>query len=344
MHAVRVYNRTPMQRLKWRTPYEILEKKKPDLQFFKVFGCTTYVFLPQDKRANKHSPKSEQMIYLGIKDSIKGYLFMRMPNNILFIGTTAIFIKDQFPRCPLNKIHGQQPCDDTEHHENRSIPDEDDDEDEPFPRHPPSSTQRDPPPNDDDHGDDPAEPAEDPMDPPLPPSGNQPPADEPQLRHSGRHRTTTKCPGNVYVEQAPPSKTLADIEKMSDWKKLIGKLLVPDPTLPQSNRRDTIHCPRQPVDTTHVAKLAQEGGVGLINYLLNQAIPPNESLPDPDNVRNWTYKDILRMPKAQQELWKQACREELEALRRRNVFEVVSLPQERKAIKSRWTFNIKTDG
>ena len=50
------------------------------------------------------------------------------------------------------------------------------------------------------------------------------------------------------------------------------------------------------------------------------------------------------MPKLQQQEWKDACREELEALRKRKVFELVKLPHGRKAIKNRWVFDIKTDG
>ena len=50
------------------------------------------------------------------------------------------------------------------------------------------------------------------------------------------------------------------------------------------------------------------------------------------------------MPKQQQEEWKNACCEELEALRRHDVFELTELPHDRKAIKNQWVFDIKTDG
>ena len=50
------------------------------------------------------------------------------------------------------------------------------------------------------------------------------------------------------------------------------------------------------------------------------------------------------MPAAKQKEWKDACREELEALRKRDVFEVCDLPKGQKTIKSRWVFDMKTDG
>ena len=39
-----------------------------------------------------------------------------------------------------------------------------------------------------------------------------------------------------------------------------------------------------------------------------------------------------------------ACREELEALRKRNVYELVDRPKGRKVTKNRWVFDVKTDG
>jgi hypothetical protein len=39
------------------------------------------------------------MIFLGYLDGVKGYLFMRFPNNSLFKGTTAIFDEEMMPKC-----------------------------------------------------------------------------------------------------------------------------------------------------------------------------------------------------------------------------------------------------
>ena len=38
------------------------------------------------------------MIYLGIAPGVKGYKFMRIHSNTIFIGTMAQFIEDFFPR------------------------------------------------------------------------------------------------------------------------------------------------------------------------------------------------------------------------------------------------------
>jgi Reverse transcriptase (RNA-dependent DNA polymerase) len=51
----------------------------------------------------------------------------------------------------------------------------------------------------------------------------------------------------------------------------------------------------------------------------------------------------MRFPKATQEGWKIACKEELEALHRRNVFKLTDLPKGHKTIGCRWVFDVKSD-
>jgi len=87
--------------------------------------------------------------------------------------------------------------------------------------------------------------------------------------------------------------------------------------------------------------MAAEGGASWYAYLLSKAVP---DLPDPLNVREWTSRDIARLDPEQQEQWKAAQLEELEALKKRQVYELADLPPGRKAIKNRWVFDIKSDG
>ncbi len=53
---------------------------------------------------------------------------------------------------------------------------------------------------------------------------------------------------------------------------------------------------REPDATADVAKLCWEGGVGLMKDLLIKAIPPIKEDRPSKNVREWTYKDINRLP------------------------------------------------
>jgi len=86
-----------------------------------------------------------------------------------------------------------------------------------------------------------------------------------------------------------------------------------------------------------------EGGA-LWEYLLSKAISHHDELPDPMNVRDWTTKDIGKLSAKDQWAWRIAQFEELEALKKRNVYELADLPPGRKAIKNCWVFDLKSDG
>ena len=99
-HATHVYNRTPIMRLTWKTPYEALNNERPTVEHLRVLGSGAYVFLPAEIRTDKLTPRSELMTYLGNAPGVKGWLFMRSPNNILFTAAQATFDETFFPRCP----------------------------------------------------------------------------------------------------------------------------------------------------------------------------------------------------------------------------------------------------
>ena len=90
LHAVHVYNRTPMKRLDWKTPYELLYGEQPRVDHLRVFGCGAYVHIPPETRKNKLAPKSELMIYLGVAPGGHGNIFMRLPNNVVFTSAPAV--------------------------------------------------------------------------------------------------------------------------------------------------------------------------------------------------------------------------------------------------------------
>ena len=87
-------------------PFEALNLHKPDISHLQVFGCGAYVFIPEDIRQNKLAPRAEMMIFIGYTSGIKGFKFMRKPNNIIFHAVTALFDEFTFPCCPDNKSRG----------------------------------------------------------------------------------------------------------------------------------------------------------------------------------------------------------------------------------------------
>ena len=93
--------------------------------------------------------------------------------------------------------------------------------------------------------------------------------------------------------------------------------------------------------------MVQEGGAGLIKFLLRAAVSSTDAkgeIPDVSKVREWQYRDLMCLPNTVQEEWKTACKEELEALHQHNVFKLTNLPKGRKTIGCRWVFDVKLDG
>ena len=86
-HAYHVYNRTLMRCLNWQTPSQVLTEIQPSVDHLRVFGCTAYIYIPPKTYANKLSPKSELMTYIGITVEQYRNHFM-CSNNTVFISAT----------------------------------------------------------------------------------------------------------------------------------------------------------------------------------------------------------------------------------------------------------------
>ena len=58
--------------------------------------------------ANKLTPRSELMIFIGYEDN--GYKFIRhTQENVIFCSTQAIFDEEHFPKCPSSHSREQMP-------------------------------------------------------------------------------------------------------------------------------------------------------------------------------------------------------------------------------------------
>ena len=370
LHAVHCYNRTPLARVKGVTPYELVHKVKPDISHLRVFGCGAYVHIPEECRVNKLAPKSELMVYLGHADGMKAFMFMRTSNNTLFYSTTALFDEEVFPKCDTSKVRSttrvgaprkdQDSADgddfppSTGHTHPQPIPGGNDKGKAKAPNHDTPNHEQS---EEEDRAQDPDE---DPVvseEPDLQRRSPSPPADPVPLRRSARLRNIPTRPDNVYGERRHPTAIQRDINRSCTWKQMTQPGSSRTRTMPGGVSDDSSH-PEQAPNSPEVLsdppesedevddmieKLAHEGGVQFVNHLLAKAVPLDDSLP-PDNIREWTYKDILRMKPDEQKEWKAACREELEALRRRDVFKLVDPPKGRKIIRNRWVFDQKTDG
>jgi hypothetical protein len=156
-------------------------------------------------------------------------------------------------------------------------------------------------------------------------------------------------------------KITCDIEWTCKWKDLVegpsgssrtctsqdqqvpGEFPEPTDPLPLHGEQPAVS--EDEVDQLVLAQLAQEGGVKFLDLLLAKAVPPFDlGSPDTSNIREWTFRDIQKMPNDQKQEWRKACRKELELLRKCDVYDLVDRPKQRKVIKNRWVFDLKPDG
>ena len=98
-YTVHVYNRMPMQWLKYTSSYELLYGLKPDIVHMHTLGCVAYVFLHKDQHHDSMSPHADLMTFIGYADGIKGWKFMRSTNTI-FYATKVVFDESTFLHCP----------------------------------------------------------------------------------------------------------------------------------------------------------------------------------------------------------------------------------------------------
>lgn len=93
--ATYLINRCPSKALDVRkTPSEIWYNKKPDVSKLRVFGCTAFVWVPQQKR-KKLDSKSVKMVMMGYTSN--GYRLWNLQKKQIVIARDIRFIETSFP-------------------------------------------------------------------------------------------------------------------------------------------------------------------------------------------------------------------------------------------------------
>jgi len=89
--------------------------------------------------------------------------------------------------------------------------------------------------------------------------------------------------------------------------------------------------------TNHIVRFAREKGAEHICFLLALRATETHVLPK-------TFKDVTKLLADSKKRWLESCLEKLKLLKDRDIYKIVDLPKERKAVKNCWVFNIKPDG
>ena len=87
------------------TPYELWNKKKPNLSYFRVWGCRAIVRVPEPKK-RKLGERGIECIFIGYAEHSKAYRFLVIePNASIAVNTViesidAIFDETRFCSIP----------------------------------------------------------------------------------------------------------------------------------------------------------------------------------------------------------------------------------------------------
>ena len=101
--ALHVYNRTPIRRLDWHTPFESWTKGRvPDVSYFRVFGCLAYVHVP-DAHRQKLDPTAKAVTFIGYEPSTKGYRFWDRSARSVIVSRDVTFDETIFPHRQLGQ-------------------------------------------------------------------------------------------------------------------------------------------------------------------------------------------------------------------------------------------------
>jgi len=95
--AAHVINRAPRKGLGWKTPYELLFGRTPDVSYLRVFGCRAWVF---NDKGKKWDPKSNPMIFVGYEPGAKAFRLWNPVTRSIVISANIHFSEHEFPNRP----------------------------------------------------------------------------------------------------------------------------------------------------------------------------------------------------------------------------------------------------
>ena len=93
--AVYLHNRSPTTALKDETPFERLFGRRPDIFHLRVFGCVSYVHVPDGQR-RKLDAKACKSIFVGYPPGVKGYKLYDLEKKKFVVSRDVQFFEQNF--------------------------------------------------------------------------------------------------------------------------------------------------------------------------------------------------------------------------------------------------------
>jgi hypothetical protein len=324
---IHVFNRTPTSALpSTTTPYaEWKPGRRPDVSYFRIFGCLAYVLIPKKKR-KALEVHSHKCIFVGYPEGTKAWLFWDPEDRKFITSSHAVFDERYFPgNSPINLSQMPTAPDSSEFSDDGG----DDDVPPPISMQPPPAPPAPPhlPPH-------PIMPSRSPS--PSPPP-HEPPPSPPhrQLRERGG--------GSLNVNQL--------MRQQMGWSSVKAPE-PPSPTVssPLATPSDSDH------ENDHDEFVAQAFHAGIdfvysgqyddyltIEEALEYAYDTSEHVlkASSSSTEPRSYAEAMKRPSEERMQWHNAAVQEIEALVQNGTFELVELPPGRRTIGSRWVFKVK---
>ncbi|XP_020249272.1 uncharacterized protein LOC109826663 [Asparagus officinalis] len=94
--AAYVINRTPSRVLNGKSPYEVLFGKSPNYSLIRIFGSLCYAnYRPRVK--DKFGPRSRKCIFVGYPFGQKGWRLYDLERKVYFVSRDVIYVENNFP-------------------------------------------------------------------------------------------------------------------------------------------------------------------------------------------------------------------------------------------------------
>jgi hypothetical protein len=91
-----VINHLPSSTISFDTPFQLLFHKPPDNMFFKVLSCKCYSYA-HPYSSHKLEPRSIPCAFLGYTSVYKGYKYLDLATNYIYIFRHVVFNEFSFP-------------------------------------------------------------------------------------------------------------------------------------------------------------------------------------------------------------------------------------------------------
>ena len=313
--AAHVLNRAPRKRLGWRTPYELLFGRVPDVSYFRTFGCRAWVY---NDKGKKWDPKSKPMIFVGYESGAKAFRLWNPATRSIVISANVKFSENDFPNRPAlprpppapappanppSVPYVEIPLTFFDEQPKRKV----------APSNPP------PPP--------PEDPLVPPKDPPIPPASSSSSSDN---FNADDLIPDQSDQGSKEPDETPPQSDSDSSEDTNQESELPGEAK-------RKSGRERKKVKKYIAGSSGLGLAASEGDLTPLDKAYLNVVELYVSANSSGEPQS--YREAITSPDAAH--WIKAMEDESKSLEDRGTWKVVPRPEGRKVVSSKWVYRIK---